>query len=162
MESIQRKNISQLNLLNESIKEISDEIYSKPISLLSGASIGKHVRHVCEFYNILINSFAGQTVNYDNRNRQEDIESEVFCASQLIEDIIIWLEELEEDCQLFISQNGSNEKFYSSLFRELQYVFEHTTHHMAIIKIGFKEVFPAHKLANSFGVAVSTLKFQNS
>ena len=48
----------------------------------------------------------------------------------------------------------------SSFFRELTYLIEHTIHHLAIIKIGLNEVYPAIEIPKNFGVAHSTIRYQ--
>ena len=53
-------------------------------------------------------------------------------------------------------------KIKSSLERELAYNIEHAIHHMAIIKIAVQTVFPKVKLADNFGVAFSTVRYQKS
>ena len=53
-------------------------------------------------------------------------------------------------------------KIKSSLERELAYNIEHAIHHMAIIKIAIQTVFPNVKLAENFGVAYSTVRYQKS
>jgi hypothetical protein len=42
------------------------------------------------------------------------------------------------------------------------YNVEHAIHHMALIKVGLKEVCPAVKIPADFGVAVSTVKYLNT
>ncbi len=36
--------------LKELLQKLSEEQYSRPSEILSGASIGQHLRHVLEFY----------------------------------------------------------------------------------------------------------------
>lgn len=50
----------------------------------------------------------------------------------------------------------------TSLERELMYNIEHTIHHLALIKVGLKLVYPDLDLPNHFGVAPSTIKFQQA
>jgi hypothetical protein len=46
--------------------------------------------------------------------------------------------------------------------RELVYNIEHVVHHMALVKIGLKELLPDLDLPDDFGVAVSTIRYQHS
>ena len=46
----------------------------------------------------------------------------------------------------------------SNFERELVYNIEHAIHHMALIKIGIKEVAPQLQLPEGFGVANSTIR----
>jgi hypothetical protein len=70
-----------------------------------------------------------------------------------------------EEVILELSHTKSDEdsvKIKSSLERELAYNIEHAIHHMAIIKIALKTLFPKVKLADNFGVAYSTVRYQES
>ena len=46
--------------------------------------------------------------------------------------------------------------------RELVYNIEHAVHHMAIMKIGVREVAPYVKLSPDFGIAASTIRYNDS
>lgn len=48
----------------------------------------------------------------------------------------------------------------TNFLRELTYNIEHAVHHMAIMKIGIREVAPLIVIPKSFGVAVSTLRYR--
>jgi hypothetical protein len=46
--------------------------------------------------------------------------------------------------------------------REITYNIEHIVHHMALVKIGIKEVCPYVVMPPEFGIAVSTIKYHKS
>ena len=48
---------------------LSDEIYAKPLNILTGRSIGQHIRHIIEFYHCLLSQANKSVVNYDLRKR---------------------------------------------------------------------------------------------
>ncbi|NBP71028.1 MAG: hypothetical protein EBU52_20110, partial [Cytophagia bacterium] len=50
----------------------------------------------------------------------------------------------------------------SNFMRELVYNIEHAVHHMAIMKIGIKEVAPYIQLPFDFGVAASTIRHKEA
>jgi hypothetical protein len=50
----------------------------------------------------------------------------------------------------------------TNYLRELSYNIEHAVHHMAIMKIGLKEVAAYVPLPDDFGIAVSTLRHAES
>jgi hypothetical protein len=50
----------------------------------------------------------------------------------------------------------------TSVFRELTYNIEHAVHHMAMIKIGLRDVAPYVVLPPDFGIAMSTLRHKAS
>ncbi len=61
--------------LQSMLATLKDEEYSNSLDLLSHASIGKHVRHIVEFYECLNESVVlGNSLDYDLRNRNEEYE----------------------------------------------------------------------------------------
>jgi hypothetical protein len=50
----------------------------------------------------------------------------------------------------------------TNYFRELTYNIEHAIHHMAIMKIGVREIAPYIPLDENFGVAVSTVRYRGA
>ena len=48
----------------------------------------------------------------------------------------------------------------TNYLRELTYNIEHAVHHMAIIKIGIREVAPYVVIPGDFGIAVSSLRYR--
>jgi len=46
--------------------------------------------------------------------------------------------------------------------RELVYNIEHAVHHMAIMKIGVREIASYIKLDPDFGIAASTIRYKDS
>lgn len=148
------------------LEDIQAEDYQKQSTVLSGATIGQHMRHIIEFYQCLVEACADGALNYDNRKRTLAFETFPAQAIQEINNIKDYLEQsyiskgllMEVD---YSSEMDSEKQFVkTSLQRELVYNIEHAVHHMAIIKIGIKEVAPYLNLPAGFGVAVSTLKYQ--
>jgi hypothetical protein len=52
------------------------------------------------------------------------------------------------------------QKVPTNFLRELVYNIEHAVHHMALIRIGVREVAPHITLPPDFGVAASTIRHQ--
>lgn len=149
--------------LSDCLHQLSNEQYSSSLSTLSGNSIGKHVRHVLEFYGCLRSSLDLGVVDYDNRQRDLRIEEEVNAALQLMLSLQSSIEDMDVDQDLqmsFMLPNGQTEIMGTRLFRELVYNIEHAIHHMAIIKIAVLQHFPAVVLAADFGIAYSTTQYQ--
>lgn len=146
------------------LKKLNDEQYSQPITILSGNSIGKHVRHIIELYFELLCGYEIDIVNYDDRDRDISIETEVDYAIVKLEQIIEWTHD-KKDKSLRVVVDYSietkvNEVVNSSFKRELAYNIEHAIHHMAIIKIAIENSFSEIILDRSFGVAPSTIRHQ--
>ena len=147
------------------IKNLKEEDFFKPIPSLNQSTLGQHVRHTLEFFTCLIDSLEGGIINYDKRDHDKVIETDQTVAIGVIENLIHFLSNPLNERELILEANYSldnspNSLIKSNFSRELAYNIEHAIHHMAIIKIGIKEIAPYIKLDDNFGVAVSTIKYQ--
>lgn len=148
-------------------KKLSPSQYSNPVRLFLNNSIGKHVRHIIEFYDILMCSSLGDRVlSYDCREHCERTEREVNIALQRLNKIEKWLKKTDKDIpmKLVVSYDSINQESFeidSSLQRELVYNLEHAIHHMAIIRIVIENEFPDIQLNKHFGIAFSTIRFRD-
>lgn len=147
------------------IRELNEEDFYKPISSLNNSTIGQHIRHTLEFFTCLIENFDKGIINYDNRDHDKVIESDPTVALGVINNIINFLEIPVNNKELILEANYNLDNtiitpIKTNLSRELAYNIEHAIHHMAIIKIGIKEIAPYIELPSHFGVAVSTIKYQ--
>jgi len=106
-------------------------------------------------------------VNYDKRAHDKLIESDKFIALAALKKMqdFVSLQETNNPLTLeFGHELDANRytKVDSNFQRELLYTIEHAVHHMAIIKIGLREVAPTIVLPTEFGVAASTLRHQEN
>ena len=103
---------------------------------------------------------------YDNRNRDPQVEQEVGFAKIKLIGLLARVELLDVDEKVTIEKRftaESNEPvsiIHSTVGRELMYAFDHTIHHLAIVKIGTHSAFPAINMPEDLGVAPSTLKYR--
>lgn len=118
--------------------------------------IGAHSRHVIEFYEQFLKSYLSKEINYDARERDLNIENNKNTAKLKLTDLISKLEGVILNEDEIIVTIINQQKFISSIGRELSYLAEHTVHHFALIRFiaesnGFKfNAFP------EFGIAQST------
>lgn len=154
------KNLSEIEVV---LTSLTNDQYVEPIDVLSGSSIGQHVRHVLEFYICLIEGVSQGVINYDLRKRDLNIESDLeFCRQELLR-IQSEVITLSENRDLVLEGLGTTEldssfSIPTNLLRELSYNLEHSIHHQALIKIGLKFLNGNFDLADSFGVAPSTIR----
>ena len=151
--------ISNLNELQLLLQKLQNSDYIKPLSVFHGSTIGQHYRHLVEFYNCALQAPI-QSVNYDCRERNLQLENDAqYCENQ-INDLIsrISLIEFTNYEVIVVSELGD---FKSSFQRELVYVLEHSIHHQALIKIGLIELKLEELISTDFGVAPSTTKYRN-
>ena len=149
------------------ISQLSDADYAHPLTVLSGNTIGKHVRHVLEFYELLIDNTQTRRLNYDQRQRDIRLELDSQEALKRIKSIdsAVQLLDLTDTFQLSadlsVGGTGGSVQIPSSFARELLYNIEHAIHHMALIQIAIKNNFPLVILPLHFGVAYSTAEHQS-
>lgn len=150
-----------LNLLNANQ-------YKLPLELYSGSSIGQHVRHILELYNILIKAEENGFADYDSRERNKQLETDINFAKTYITQLKDSIRSLDliKNIKMSASSHPSpeipNPIIETNIERELLYNIEHTTHHLAIIKIGIKACFSDICIDENIGVAPATIKHKES
>lgn len=153
-----------LEQLHRLAMSLSTTQYTQPLDLLGGNTIGKHYRHIIEFYQCLIKN--AEIVNYDKRLRNTDIENSPVIANAIIEEILMHLDaekvsERQLQYHADFSETGTEAISVATSFgRELAYNIEHAVHHMAILQMVVKHYFKEIELEEGFGVAASTLRYQ--
>lgn len=156
-----------LEQLSSMIRDIREEDFKKEVAILNNSTIGQHVRHTLEFFICLMDNHKSGIINYDHRNHDKVIETKKFVAQEVISRLKDFFLSTIEDEPLKLAANYSFDTDHFDLidtnyYRELVYNIEHAIHHMAIIKIGLKEAAPYVIVPAHFGVAISTIKFQQS
>ena len=147
--------------------QLSDAEYSAELDLLNGNTIGKHVRHVVEFFDLLVSGSTNGLINYDKRKHEPIYETDTKVTLEKLKYLEKEIDGLPSYKEVILEVSYAETakdtvKIKSSLERELAYNIEHAIHHMAIIKIAVQTVFPNIKLAENFGVAYSTVRYQKS
>ncbi|MCU0451102.1 MAG: DinB family protein [Bernardetiaceae bacterium] len=164
--NIQTANQDILRQLLSFIERVSTAQFTAHLELLSGNTIGKHVRHVAEFYQHLFIAYAQPVpvVDYDARRRDPGLETDPAQVARLLLHWLVWLAEARpnRDLQLrfSLSAQGERQVLATNFYRELAYNLEHAIHHLAIIKIAVTNHFPNVTLDPHFGVAHATVQFQ--
>jgi hypothetical protein len=149
---------------------LSEEVYCRPLHVLSGSTIGQHIRHIIEFYTCLLSQQQKQVINYDLRKRNQLIEEYPKSCALAIDEILAKLDEFSaefeskplqfENCNLKTDIKFS--RITTSLERELVYCLDHCIHHQYFIKIGLTSMKLGHYLHEDFGIAPSTLIHRKS
>lgn len=154
-----------LKQLSDLVGQLSDSEFTQPSPTLNHSSVGQHLRHTLEFFICLEQGYEKGVVNYDNRQHDKLIESDRFIALNTIARIkhFVACQKADAPLQLEVGYNAHNQDCVcvsTNYWRELTYNIEHAVHHMAIIKIGVREIAKHVQLPKDFGVAVSTLRYQ--
>jgi uncharacterized damage-inducible protein DinB len=159
--ALAKENISILSQAEKLIEDINDTLYTQNDIPPFQSGIGKHMRHVLDFYAAFLNP-PGDITDYDDRNRSVGLETDRRLALQAIHRIIDALGTLQNADHPVESKNDDGghrpEGFAysrSSIGRELQFLASHTVHHFAMM--AFILVQQGHTPHPDFGVAASTL-----
>lgn len=156
-----------LDQLAEFVQHIKPADFTQPVGTLSHSTIGQHLRHTLEFFICFEKGIEQGVINYDKRAHDKLIESDKYLALAAIQRIQEFVQQQPKD-KLLILEVGYDMSFNdfvtieTNFMRELVYNIEHAVHHMAIMKIGIKEVAPYIQLPFDFGVAASTIRHKET
>ena len=148
--------------LTASLELLTDSQYVHASRILSNATIGQHTRHIIELFTCLEEGYDKGIVNYEHRKRDLAIETQKNTAIVQMKNIYSALGRENKPLLLQGSYNDNTAEeitVETNYFREIIYNLEHAIHHMALIKVGIREV-SAIEVPDEFGVASSTLKFR--
>jgi uncharacterized damage-inducible protein DinB len=148
--------------LSLSLDQLEGEQYGYPCKNLSGNTIGQHVRHIIEMFQCLETGYLSGEVDYDKRKRDHQIESDKKFAIELLQEITGQITKKNKSLQLltyYDDLSGLPERIETNYYREIAYNLEHTIHHMALIRVGLRELGDI-SVDDSYGVATSTLKYR--
>src|SRR5438876_7463979 len=125
--------------LNDSLDQLTNEQYVQPVSTLSYATIGQHIRHIIELFICLEDGYQTGLVNYEKRKRDYTIETNKAFAKQLLHSIASGLGKPNKTLMLEAGYDDLSEDavtIETNYLREVVYNLEHTVHHMALIRVG--------------------------
>ncbi|RAW03061.1 DinB family protein [Pseudochryseolinea flava] len=155
-----------LNQLSSLVHQITAADFARPVESLSGSTIGQHLRHTLEFFLCFQQGYQQGLINYDKRAHDKLIESDKYLALAAIGRISSFIEGMhEKPLKLEAGYDVSKDVFVTidtNATRELVYNIEHAVHHMAIIKIGVREIARYISLADDFGIAASTIRHKET
>lgn len=156
---MKKETIIYLNQTKSYLEEISDLDYTQTIPQLSNSTIGKHTRHFLECYQCLIKQYASGHICYDSRPRDTELETNPKTALQALEELIQQISLLDESTPLVLATTLSADKpIQTTIHRELLHNYEHTTHHLALIRVGFNLLKTDVVVDENFGFANSTIE----
>ena len=153
--------IALLDQLLKMLNNLNDKEYSQKVEIFKGTSIGQHTRHIYELIECLVNYQSKEILCYDDRKRDIELEKSrilmISKISQFHKLLIQMPEEGNIQVRHYLGEMGEV-IVDSSISRELLFVFDHTVHHLAIIRIGIENHFTNIVLPSDFGFTPSTLR----
>ena len=132
------------------------------------SSLGKHLRHILDHYLSFKRDYASGLIDYDQRLRDSELETNLDHAQAVIAQIIDFLEGLtiaraEQPLEVLMCSDvalPTGSITVSSLGRELQFLHGHCVHHYALMAALLR--LQGIEIDNAFGVAPSTLIYQQN
>lgn len=94
MKNVAKENLIQLRAL---LQNINKDNYIQKADVLSGASIGQHIRHILEFYLLLVSGSFSGTISYDQRQRDIQLEENLPFAIKTIDNLLLGIDTLDEN-----------------------------------------------------------------
>jgi uncharacterized damage-inducible protein DinB len=155
-----------LSQLADLVYQMREDDFVKPAETLSYSTVGQHLRHTLEFFICFEHGFEKGVINYDKRAHDKLIESDKFLALAAIGRISEFVNSVDDKpLKLEVGYDLEKETYITidtTATRELVYNIEHAVHHMAIMKIGIKEIASYVQLSPEFGIAASTIRYKEN
>jgi uncharacterized damage-inducible protein DinB len=156
---------TNLELLEEAadvLADVDDATYVRPAALFDGQQIGKHVRHIIEFYEALFRGLQEGCINYDARHRDPVLESNrevAICRLRYLAGVLRQSSGVRANRVVWVAGEGSGYA-ESSVARELQALCSHTVHHFALIAVLLR--YYGLPVPSDFGFSKATVQYRAS
>jgi len=153
--------------LSKVLEAITDEVYVMRMDEVYDASVGLHVRHVIDHYDMFFAGLPDKLINYDARPREASVETQRGCALERIQSLIEQMEKMsDQDSSVQVimelqSRPTKETRQASSIARELAFLHSHATHHYATLALMLKVCNRDIDLPE-FGLAPATIRNQES
>lgn len=140
MHQLVASNVEALGEVLAFLEELSSEDYRLK-SEINRYSIGRHLRHLLDFYTALKAGVEAGLVDYDVRHRDCELEEDLVAGREAVLGMARWLESMGgEDIPIRIKTEISLRHcrpavLESRLSRELCYLANHTIHHLAYMAL---------------------------
>ena len=153
----------QLASLKNLIEILNHHQFTQKVEHLGNACIGAHTRHIIELLQCAIDGHYSGTVDYINRTRNLDIETNKEIALSVLASLDQYYQLPDKKLNLTIDcvDNAIEPIVTTTYYREIVYNIEHTIHHLALIKVALVEL-KLNIVDANFGMAYSTIKYQSS
>ncbi len=150
-----------IHQINHVISQLEPEEYRKPLPEFEHNSLGRHFRHILEFFQCLEAGAGAGTIDYATRNRNPLYENHPNIALAAFEAFSVAVAVIDPSVPVRVrAEFGSDNRpsYDSTVGREMLFVYDHAIHHLAIVKIGLHCCFPHIQVEKDLGVSPSTIK----
>ena len=129
------------------LDKIDPNLYYKKLSIIHNNSISMHFRHIDDFWSCFYSGLQSKKIDYNKRNRNKELENSKDKMREKITLTIKLLKKISSETLTVSDQliePGSRIEINSNTNRELLFLYEHTIHHIYIIRM----------VLNSLGIEV--------
>jgi len=144
LERLIGENRNLLLQVEELIVALTEEQYQRQHPELGSNSLGEHIRHLIEHYEVFLASSGD--VDYDRRQRNPEPQRSIAMARQRLDELGDELERLgggsgQADTPMTLryhpddGHDSGELGIGTTMARELAFVASHTVHHMALIRM---------------------------
>lgn len=133
--SLIANNIQQLKGLCSILQGVSTTQYQQVADMPHTPTVGRHARHIIEHYAQLLRGLDEGIINYGLREREVRLEQCPNFAIDTMHTLESRLLELGSPFSHPLVLVSEGQRLATNLARELDYLFSHTVHHIAIIHI---------------------------
>lgn len=162
MKQLRDATLETLDQVKDLIMCLPNDTYSQSTAY-NKSSIGCHIRHILDHFLAFKTGIANGCIDYNQRNRESQIEKKPELAIELIDNIALWVEHNPfEDGQIYIESEISiseqkNLKMASYISREYCYLISHTFHHLAYASLVAKSM--GVPIPEQIGIAPGTATY---
>lgn len=147
------------------LSQLEPHEYRQQLPEFEGNTLGRHFRHILEFFQCLEKGVRAGEVDYASRERNlaYEVNPDMTAAAFAVFAEALPSFDVAENVTVRAEFGGQERPAYASTVgRELLFVYDHAIHHLAIIKIGLLCHFPHVQADNDLGVSPSTIKARQS
>ena len=158
-----KENVEALSQAVDLLERLPDPLFSDNETAWFRSGVGRHMRHIMDFYTTFLEGLPTGTIDYDARQRRPDLESSRTAAASRLREIMAELETIGNLDREVMSKTDGHRRDPSAAFspstvgRELQFLAFHTVHHFAMVAMTLDR--QGFKTPEAFGVAPSTLAY---
>jgi uncharacterized damage-inducible protein DinB len=154
-------NLAVLQQAVDLVERLDDHAFTQLNPALALSSVGSHLRHCLDFYQCLLSGLVLGRINYDDRQRDAQVEQHRHLALIRLKAVIQGLGQLPQNVEthtvkVCLEGGLDSEQSPSTIKRELQFLLSHTVHHYALIALALRT--QGLDPGAEFGVAPSTLQ----
>ena len=147
--------------------QVSDEQYTASCATMFGATIGQHMRHTLDHFIAAMDALEDETIDYDHRERDTDVEKQRRIAMDTIDTLCALLQATPVEAadrlvtvRVMLSPDGQETELTSSFARELAFATHHAIHHNAMLAVIAREM--GITLPSDFGKAPSSISYERT